>query len=161
MATSDLCVCVLSHSSCIRLYATPWTVAHQAPLSMGFSRQEYWSGLPCPPPGDLPNPGTGPSVLCLLHWQAGSLPLAPPGKPSDLLGMSISLATQAAPSWVDLGNVFNVASRISKPFTERIYSSCCSQVSFNSKLEFYLLPWSCQLSCDWEGSIYWSEPQMV
>ena len=39
---------------------TPWTVAHQAPLSMGFSRQEYWSGLPFPPPGDLPNPGIEP-----------------------------------------------------------------------------------------------------
>ena len=44
-------------------FATPWTVAHQAPLSMGFSRQEYWSGLPCPPPGDLPNPGTEPRSL--------------------------------------------------------------------------------------------------
>ena len=43
----------LSH---VRLYVTPWTVAYQAPLSMGFSRQEYWSGLPCPPPGDLPDP---------------------------------------------------------------------------------------------------------
>ena len=42
---------------------TPWTVAHQAPLFMGFSRQEYWSGLPCPPPGDLPNPGTEPASL--------------------------------------------------------------------------------------------------
>ena len=42
---------------------TPWTVAHQAPLSMGFSRQEYWSGSPCPPPGDLPNPGTEPRSL--------------------------------------------------------------------------------------------------
>ena len=40
--------------------ASPWTVAHQAPLSMGFSRQEYWSGLPFPPPGDLPNPGIEP-----------------------------------------------------------------------------------------------------
>ena len=48
---------VLSHFSRVRLYATVWTVAHQAPLSLGFSRQEYWSGLPCPPPGDLPNPG--------------------------------------------------------------------------------------------------------
>ena len=45
-------VCVLSHFN-----ETLWTVAHQAPLCMGFSRQEYWSGLPCPPPGDLPNPG--------------------------------------------------------------------------------------------------------
>ena len=51
-----LCACMLSCFSCVRLYVTPWTVAHQAPLSMGFSRQEYLSGLPCPPPGDLPDP---------------------------------------------------------------------------------------------------------
>ena len=49
--------------SCVRLFATPQTVAHQAPRSMGFSRQEYWSGLPCPPPGDLPNPGIEPMSL--------------------------------------------------------------------------------------------------
>ena len=49
---------VLSRFSRVRLFVTPWTVAPQAPPSMGFSRQEYWSGLPCPPPGDLPNPGT-------------------------------------------------------------------------------------------------------
>ena len=46
-----------------QLCATPWTVAHQAPLSMGFSRQESWSGLPCPPPGDHPRPGTEPASL--------------------------------------------------------------------------------------------------
>ena len=46
--------------SCVRLLVTPWTVAHQVPLFMGFHRQEYWSGLPFPPPGDLPNPGTEP-----------------------------------------------------------------------------------------------------
>ena len=45
------------------LFVTPWTVARQAPLSMGFSRQEYWSGLPCPPPGDLPDPGIEPASL--------------------------------------------------------------------------------------------------
>ena len=50
----------LSH---VQLFATPWTIAHQAPLSMGFSRQEYWSGLPCSPPGDLPNPGIKPASL--------------------------------------------------------------------------------------------------
>ena len=48
---------VLSHFSCVRLFASPWTVAHQAPLSVGFSRQGYWTGLPCHPPGDLPDPG--------------------------------------------------------------------------------------------------------
>ena len=53
----------------------------QGPLSMGFSRQEYWSGFPCPPPGDLPNPGIKCKCLNLLLWQMGSLPLVPPGKP--------------------------------------------------------------------------------
>ena len=51
----------LSRFSRVRLCATPWTVALQAPLSMGFSRQEYWSGLPFPSPGDLPNPGIKPA----------------------------------------------------------------------------------------------------
>ena len=55
--------CVISRFSCVWLFATPWTVAHQAPLSIGFSRQEYWTGLPCPPPGDLPNPGIQPKSL--------------------------------------------------------------------------------------------------
>jgi len=49
-------VCAKSLQSCLT-FGTLWTVAHQASLSMGFSRQEYWSGLPCPPPGDLPDPG--------------------------------------------------------------------------------------------------------
>ena len=58
---------------------TLWIVGHQAPLSMGFSRQEYWSGLPCPPPGDLPNPGIGTASL-ISPALVGSLPLMPPGK---------------------------------------------------------------------------------
>ena len=57
-------------------FATPWTVVHQAPLSMGFSRQEYWSGLPCPPPGDLPNPGIKPESPVSPALQADSLPLS-------------------------------------------------------------------------------------
>ena len=75
----DWCV-VHDMLSRVRLFLTPWTVARQAPLSMGFFRQEYWSGLPCPPPGDLPNPGVDPSLLHLLHLQVGSLPTVPPGK---------------------------------------------------------------------------------
>ena len=51
------CVCVCQSLSRIRLFTTLWTVAHQTPLSMGFSRQEYWSGEPFPSPGDLPKPG--------------------------------------------------------------------------------------------------------
>ena len=53
-------IVLLSH---VHFFATPWTVARQAPLSMGFSRQEYWSGLPFPPPGDLPTPGIEPVSL--------------------------------------------------------------------------------------------------
>ena len=60
-------------------FATPWTVACQAPLSMRFSRQEYWSGLPFPSPGDLPDPGIRPGYPAL---QADSLPSEPLGKPS-------------------------------------------------------------------------------
>ena len=56
-------VCMLSHFSCVPLSATLWTVACQAPLSMGFSRQEQWGGLLCPPPGDLPIPGIKPTAL--------------------------------------------------------------------------------------------------
>ena len=59
-------MCVLNCFSCVRIFATLWTVAHQAPLSMGFSRQEYWRGLPCPPPGDLPNPGIEPKSPALV-----------------------------------------------------------------------------------------------
>ena len=69
---------VLSHFSRVRLFVTPWTVAHQAPLSVGFPRQEYRSGLPCPPPGDLPDPGIEPAATAS---QADSLPTEPPGKP--------------------------------------------------------------------------------
>ena len=57
------CMRVLSRFSRVQLFATPWSVDDQTPLSMGFSRQEYWSGLPCPPPGDLPDPGIEPASL--------------------------------------------------------------------------------------------------
>ena len=69
-----VCVCVLSH---VRLFETPWTVAYQAPLFMGFSRQEYWSGLPFPSPGDLPDPGIKPRSPAM---QADALLSEPPGK---------------------------------------------------------------------------------
>ena len=80
-----VCVCIyiymLSCFSHVRLFTTLWTVAHQVPLSMGFSRQEYWSRLPCPPlQGIFPTQGLNTHFLCLLHWRAGSLPLVTPGK---------------------------------------------------------------------------------
>ena len=61
----------------VRVFATPWTVAYQASLSMEFSRQEYWSGLPFPSPGDFPDPGIEPGSPVL---QADALPSEPPGK---------------------------------------------------------------------------------
>ena len=80
--TERVCVSMLSHCSHVWLFATVWIIAPHAPLSMGFSRQEYWSGLPCPPPGDLPDQGVKLASLCLLNWKVGSLSLAPLGKPN-------------------------------------------------------------------------------
>ena len=68
--------CMLSRFSRVRLFATPWTVARQAPLSVGFSRPEYWSGLPCLPPRDLPNPGVEPRSPVAPALQVDSKSLA-------------------------------------------------------------------------------------
>ena len=80
---------LLSH---VQLLATPRTTAYQAPLSMGFSKQEYWSGVPLPSPGDLPDPGIKPESPTL---QADALPSEPPGKPwsqySDSKGSELNL----------------------------------------------------------------------
>ena len=65
------------------LFVTPWTLTHQAPPSMEFSRQEYWRGLPFPSPGDLPDPGIEPRCPTL---QADALPSEPPGKPIPNIG---------------------------------------------------------------------------
>ena len=96
-------MCMLSHFSRVWLFATPWTVAHQAPLSMGFSRQEYRSALSCPPPGNLLHPGIGSASLVL---QAGSLPTEPSGKPIFLFIISCNsrrepsrMSKRQASSW--------------------------------------------------------------
>ena len=78
----------LSH---VRLFVTPWAVAYQAPLSMGFSRQEYWSGLPFPSPGDLPNPGIEPGFPTL---EADALTSEPPGNQNKWLFFIRSIGTQ-------------------------------------------------------------------
>ena len=76
---------------------TLWTVAHQVHLSLGFSRQDYWSGLPCPSPGHLPNQWWNPCLLHLLHWQAGSqvalMVKNPPADAGDLRD------TDSSPRW--------------------------------------------------------------
>ena len=80
---------MLSH---IQLCVTPWTAAHQAPLSMGFPRQEYWDGLPFLPPGDLPNPGIEPESPAL---QVDSLPLSHWVKKQPLRDLKIAVAGDA------------------------------------------------------------------
>ena len=79
------CHAVPSHR--VQLFATLWTAACQAPLSMGFSKQECWSGLPFPSPGDLPNPGIEPKSPAL---QADALPSEPPGKPHKETSNTVS-----------------------------------------------------------------------
>ena len=80
VADAKLLQCVLSYSSCIWLFATLWAIACQTFLSMRFSRQEYWSGLPFLE-GIFPTQESNLSLSCLPHWQAGSLPLVPLGSP--------------------------------------------------------------------------------
>ena len=77
-------LCRLSLFSNVRLFANPWTVAHQAPRSMGFSREEYWSGCHFLLQGIFMTQGSNLHLLCLLHWQTGSLPLMLPGKPVEM-----------------------------------------------------------------------------
>ena len=79
-----LCTCVCQLLSPVLLFATSWTIAHQTLLSIGFSRQDYWSGLACPPPGDLPHPGNetqSPSLHADFFFSQLS---KPPGKPSHV-----------------------------------------------------------------------------
>ena len=70
-----VCVCALSH---VQLFATPWTIAHQAPLSLGLPRQGYWSGLPFPTPEDLPDPGLGPASPVSLALAGRFFTTVPP-----------------------------------------------------------------------------------
>ena len=81
--------CTLRLFSHVCLLVTLWTVAHQAPLSMGFSRQEYWNGLPCPPPGDLLDPGIKSMSPKSPALQVDSLPTEPSGKPSGSITVVI------------------------------------------------------------------------
>ena len=96
----------LSH---VQIFVTPWTVACQAPLSMEFSRQEYWSRLPFPPPGDLPNPGIEPTNPGMeprcLAYQADSLLSEPPGKPVRPTIKSLGcMGSQCLPSQGERGS---------------------------------------------------------
>ena len=98
----------------VRLFATPWTVAHKAPLSTGFSRQEYWSGLPFPSPGDLPHPGIEPRSPAL---QADALTSEPPGKPIKSNSQNIC---QRLVNWEISQSVYKlIEDKVSIPFVCR------------------------------------------
>ena len=80
---------MLSSFSCVQLFVTLWTVACQAPLSMVFSRQEHWSGLPCPPPGDLPDPGIEPVSLMSLALTGGLCTTGTTWEALNIVGITI------------------------------------------------------------------------
>ena len=91
-----MCVCMLSHFSHVPLFATVWTAAHQAPVSMRFSRQGYWSGLSFPSAGDLPDPGTGPMSPASPALAGGLLTTVPPRKPHLMAGEGKNLSSLAS-----------------------------------------------------------------
>ena len=104
-----VCVCVCYSLSCVQLFANPWTVTHQAPLSMGFSRQEYWNGLPCPSPRDLSNPVI--KLVSPVLW-ADSLRSKPPGKPQtwsfiatiqDRMCVTCYNVEECSIKWIEVG----------------------------------------------------------
>ena len=104
-------MCMLSHFSHVWLCATPWTVAHQPPLSMGFFRQEYWNGWPCPPPGDLPDPGMEASSLASPALAESSLPLGATWEALSLYHKStyIYISIYLSPIITDLkGGIYSI-----------------------------------------------------
>ena len=101
----------------VRLFATPWTVDYQASLSMEFSRQEYWNGLPFPSPGDLPNPGIEPGSLAL---QADTLLSEPPGR-----SFHVKMGTIKAINGMDLTEAEDIKKRW-QGYTEELYKKICT-----------------------------------
>ena len=96
-------ICMLSHFNHVRLCVTLWTIACQAPLSMEFSRKNTWVGCHAFLQGIFPTQGSNNCLLCLLHWQVDSLPLAPPGKPYSKIKdifIFISITSLAVYLWV-------------------------------------------------------------
>ena len=97
-----MCVCVLSHFSCVQLFATLWTIAREVPLSMEFYRQKYWSGLPCPPQGALTDSGIKPVSPASPVLPGGSLTLMPPGKHTFTATSRLVRWTSLAVQWLRL-----------------------------------------------------------
>ena len=98
----------------------------------GFSRQEYWSWLLCPPPGDLPTQGSNPSLLCLLHWQVGSLPLVPSGKPIKTVA---AVKTQSFPE-LNFFNVYHIQPFCNAQDVKSVSSSLIGRIMHNFSFFF-------------------------
>ena len=124
----------------VQLFATPWSVGHQAPLSMGFSRQEYWSGLPFPPPGYLPKPGSKPTSLASPALQVDSLPLYHLGSPITPLRPWILLMTWVTILWVPL----------TRHCTKLLIHSTSSHADSSC------LPFSCKPLLSYQNFLMWS-----
>ena len=123
-----VCVCVCTHAlSHVWLLVTPWSVAHQASLSMVFFSQEYRSELPFPHPGDLPNPGTKPASYALPHWQADSLPLSHLGNPTPLKNPHRANAPFIVPGWLQNFKEKNLVPVL--PMVGRLYLACLKRKS--------------------------------
>ena len=106
LGTMNMCACMLNHFSRVRLLVTPQSVVCQVPLSIGFSRQEYWRGLQCPPQGNLPDPEIESKVLTFPDLEVGSLPLAPPGKTYYEYTSTLSLGYNICNScWIEKQNL--------------------------------------------------------
>ena len=108
------CTCMLNLFHCVQLFVTPWTVAHQALPSMGFPRQEYWSGLPCPPPGELPDPRIKLSLLCLLYWQTGSLPLSHLGSLIPGMWWTLNILINMHPKMIRMVSAYSMYSLLNE-----------------------------------------------
>ena len=125
---------ILSHFSRVRLFATSWTVAHQPPLSMRFSRQEYWSGLPCPSLGDLPDPGIENTSPVSPALQADSLPLSHLGslevRPEHTFGPCLSSSLGKPTSKV------TEVGRILAPMTFTLWCHNLNYFALHDKREF-------------------------
>ena len=143
----NACACVLTHSVVSDSVWPPWTVPCQAPLSMEFSRQEYWSGLLCPPLGDLTNPGIHPSLLHLLHWEAGSLPLAPPGKPHTMPN-TVHVYQQRLPVMV-LISVMKIIHRATEHYSDAPYRDTATYLLFTDPSSCSDIPPSMDISPFW------------
>ena len=111
---------VLCRFSHVWLFVTLWTVTCQAPLYMGFSRQEYWSGLPHLSPRDLPNPGFKPASLMSPAGQVVSLPLALPGKPRKEYESEKWTCSSLTPVWL-FATPWTVVQRVAIPFCRVSY----------------------------------------